>query len=289
MSYKKLAILLFSGLVDRYVDRLESLKRAFIRANLKLPFRTYLAVSFLTTLLSFLLALVGSFLALLLLGVEPLMRLFYVFMATVLATALSLIACIYYPYYRAGCRRKSIEANLPFVLTHMGAIAEAGVPPHVIFELIGNFMEYGEIAVEMRRISHNISAFGMDPLTAVRDVIKRTPSDELRTVLTGFISTSEAGGDVRHYLKVAGERALFEWRMRREKFLRQLTAYAEFYTGVMIAAPLFIVALFAIMGMIQPAIAGVDIATLTQISVYGLVPAMNIVFLAFLRGVEVKI
>jgi flagellar protein FlaJ len=170
----------------------------------------------------------------------------------------------------------------------MGAIAESGIPPYVIFKLISQFREYGEVANEMRRIVHNIDSFGLDPLTAVKQSAERSPSNELKQVLLGFVSTTESGGDIKNYLKNAGERALFEWRMKRERFLQQLDAYAEIYTGLFIAAPLFIVSIFAVMNMIQPSIGGYSILELMRLSVYVIVPVLNTGFIMFLRGVEVE-
>ena len=184
-------------------------------------------------------------------------------------------------------RRKSIEVNLPFVLTHMGSVAQSGVPPYVIFKLISQFEEYGEAAKEFGKIVRNIEVFGMDPITAVKEVARRTPSESLKQILLGFASTTEAGGNVRLFLKNAGQQALFEWRIKREKFMQQLSAYAEFYTGILIAAPLFMIALFGVMNIIQPQIGGYDILFLSRL-LYIIIPAINIGFLMFIKGTEVE-
>ena len=185
-------------------------------------------------------------------------------------------------------RRKDVETNLPFVLTHMGAVAESGVPPYIIFKLIGEFEEYGEVSKEMKKIVRNIDMFGLDPLAAVKQVADKTPSNEFKQVLLGFVTTTESGGDIKTYLKSTGQQALFDWRMKREKFLQQLSAYAEFYTGLLIAAPLFIVALFSVMSMISPTMAGFSILDLMKLSIYIIVPVLNGGFILFLRGVEVE-
>jgi len=203
-------------------------------------------------------------------------------------SAVSFAAFVYYPINVAGSRRKSIDTNLPFVLTHMGTISESGVPPYIIFKLLADFEEYGEVSVEMKKLVRNIDTFGVDPLTAIREIAERTPSKEFRQVLFGIVSATESGGDVKTYLKASGEQALFNWRIKRENFLQQLSAYAEFYTGILIAAPLFIVALFSVMGMISPTLGGYDILSLTKMSIYILIPVINIAFLGFLRGMEVE-
>ncbi len=186
-------------------------------------------------------------------------------------------------------RAKDIEASLPFVIMHMGAVSESGVPPYVIFKLLSRFKEYGEISKEMGKIVRNIEKFGMDPLSAIRAVASRTPSDKFRQLLEGLVITTESGGNVTLYLKTIGEQTLFEWRSRRQRFIQQLSTYAEIYTGLIVAAPLFTISLFAVLGMLQPTIAGFTIPELMKISVYGLIPGINLLFLLFLKGVEVEI
>lgn len=291
LEIKGLATSIFGGLVDKYADSFAFVKEHLPLADIKVPFRTYVSWVFMLTAISFVAALAAAPPLLLVFnfGIPlPIAVVLMVFVPIVIA-ATTFVTFIFYPYQRAGSRRKDIESNLPFALTHMGAVAESGVPPYVVFKLISEFEEYGEIANEMKKIVRNIDTFGLDPLSAVKEAVKKSPSDEFKQILMGFVTTTESGGDLKLFLKSAAEQALFNWRIKREKFLQQLSMYAEFYTGVLIAAPLFIVSLFAVMALIQPNLGGFDILTLTQLSIYGLIPAINIVFLLFIKGMEVEI
>jgi len=288
-SYNAIATVLFGGLVDRIGKNFDFLRNSLPRADVKIPFRTYLSAVFLNTIVTYMFSLVLFIIIttffieikmlhkILLIGYIP-------FMIALVAAGVMVI----YPYQKMMGRKKNIDINLPFALAHMAAISESGVPPYMIFKLLSNFDEYGEIAREMKVLVRNIDTFGIDPLTAVREMAERTPSNELRQIFLGITSATESGGDVKTYIKNAGEQAMFEWRLKREKFMQQLSAYAEFYTGILIAAPLFIISLFAVMNMIQPNIGGFDILTLTKLSIYILVPFLNAGFLLFLRGVEVE-
>jgi archaellum biogenesis protein FlaJ (TadC family) len=288
MNLKALATRTFGPLVDKTGDIFFITKESLPRADIKITFRTFMSMAFFAAALVlvssiFMIAMVTS-----VISVPLFLKLAMFAFVPMLNAIVTVFVVAFYPYQKVASRRKSIEMNLPFVLTHMGAIAESGVPPYVIFRLIAEFEEYGEVAAEMKKVIRNIEMFGLNPLAAVREVAARTPSDELKQIMLGFVTTTESGGDVKLFLKNAGTQALFEWRIKREKFLQQLSAYAEFYTGIMIAAPLFIIALFAVMNMIQSTIAGYDIMFLTKLSIYGVVPGMNIVFLLFLQGTEVE-
>ena len=140
----------------------------------------------------------------------------------------------------------------------------------------------------MKKIVRNVEVFGLDPMSAMREVAKRTPSGKFKQLLLGLVSTIGSGGDLKTYLRNAGEQALFTWRMKREKYLQQLSAYAEFYTGLLIAAPLFIISLFSVMYMIQPQLGGMDILDLMKISTYLLVPALNLGFTLVLQLTQVE-
>jgi len=279
----------FGWVVDKFPEFFVTVKDNLPKANIKITYKTYVSLVVSISIVLLVLGLVASFISLLIFKTPILMAIVYSIFASVLIGLTSFLFFIFYPLQRAGQRKKDIDSNLPFVLTHMGAVAESGIPPYVIFRLISEFKEYGEISKEMDRIVRNIDSFGLDPLASIKEVAEKTPSDSLKQVFLGFVTTTEAGGNIKTFLKSIGDQALFEWRMKREKFLQQLSTVSEFYTGILIAAPLFIISLFAVMNMIQPTIAGFGIFDLMRMSIYIIVPVVNIAFILFLEGIEVQI
>src|SRR3989304_5156093 len=201
ISYIGAATKLFGNLSDANGESLSFIKASLPLADVRIPFRSYVSTIFLTCLVTYFSTIVALFLVLSYFELSFFLRVSYFIFFPFLAAVLAFGILAFYPYQKVSSRKKNIEMNLPFVLTHMGAIAESGVPPYVIFELIGRFKEYGEIAKEMQKITRGIKEYGSDPLTAVREVAGRTPSDSLRQVLNGFVSTTEAGGNVKTFLK----------------------------------------------------------------------------------------
>lgn len=290
-DYKGLASSIFGNLVDSYSDSNVFLivKTNLPKADMKIAFRTYMSIVFFISILVYLTSFIPVFITLKFIQVSPFFEiLFYIFIP-VISAVIAFLVSIIYPYNKAYSRKRDIETNLPFALTHMGAIAASGIPPYVTFKLISQFGEYGEIAKEMGKIVRSIDTFGIDPVTAVKEVAGKTPSEDLKQILYGFITTTESGGDLKGFLKSAGQQALFDWRIKRERFLQQLSAYAEFYTGLLIAAPLFLIALFSVMSLIAGSFGQYNIIDLMRLSIYGIVPILNVAFLMFLRGVEVEI
>jgi flagellar protein FlaJ len=178
---------------------------------------------------------------------------------------------------------------MPFAISHIASIAASGVPPYVAFKLISDVKEYGEISNEARRIVRNVEAFGMDLVSAISNVADRTPSTELKQFLYSIISTIETGGDLKKFLDNAAKEALFEYRIVREKYMQTLSTYADFYTAVLIAAPLFFISTLSVMSLVGGEVFGLSIPTAMRIGIYALIPLLNIIFIIFIHYTQPSI
>ena len=288
-EYRKFASRTFDWISDKYPDVLNPVKFTLPKSGLMVSPKNYISTICLTMSIGYFSSLIiTSILILTVLRLNIFLTVLSLIFVPVIVGMIILVAGIFYPYERVISRKRNIETNLPFAISHMGAIAASGVSPQAIFKLLSEFKEYDVIAEEMQKVVRNVEVFGIDPMTALKEVSKRTPSEKFRQLLQGLTTTIEGGGDLRTFLKNAGEQALFRWRIKREKYLDQLSTYAEFYTGLMIAAPLFLISLFSVMNMIQPELGGFDIAQLMTMSVYLLIPAMNTGFIIFLNMTQVE-
>ncbi len=274
---------------DKYPDIIKPVESTLPKSGIGIPPKNYVSAVVLTTLISYIISLiVFPLLVLTVLKLNIFLTTLSIVFIPFLVAIMIFMVGMFYPYQLVLSRKKSIETNLPFAISHMGSIASSGIPPQAVFKLLSEFKEYDVLAEEMQKITRNIEVFGLDPMTALREVAKRTPSDRFKQLLQGLTTTMEGGGDMKTYLKNAGEQSLFTWRMKRQKYLEQLSTYAEFYTGILIASPLFLISLFSIMNMIQPQLGGFEISELMKISVYLIIPALNLGFLLFLHMTQVE-
>jgi len=274
----------FSDLArKRFANSFKSLKRQLGRASLGILFEAYVARMLFYTALGGIAVFIYSIFMLMFLGTGILASLIIsVFIAA--AGAAAIMGLFYlYPFYLISAKRKSIETNLPFAANHMGALAASGVPPHTMFKLITDATEYGEIANESRRIVRNIEIFGMDVTTAMRQVAARTPSAEFRQFLSGIVATITTGGDLRSHLQVAAREAMSDYKLKRERYMASLSTYADFYVGVLIAAPLFFISILSLLAIIGGELAGMPINVLLSLGIYVILPLMNIAFLIFVH------
>lgn len=269
--------------VRYFSNSLKPLKEEISKSNLSILFELYVGRMLLLTALAFAVTFTFMLAMFSFMGTLPL---FSVLGALITAFATSFVVLtIYhsYPFHLLTSKKNSIEGNLPFAINHMAAISASGVPPFVTFKLLTNIPEYGEVANESKRIVRNVEAFGMDVVSAMKNVAERTPSAELRQMLYGIISTIETGGDLKTYLENAAKEALFNYRLKREKYMQTLSTYADFYTAVLIAAPLFFVSVLSVMSLVGGSVFGLSIPSAMRIGVYAIIPLMNIMFIMFIH------
>lgn len=288
MSIVAIVTKTFAPIVEKSEEFFKHLKENYPKSDIKMPFLSYASLMIFISILSFIFVTLLTYFALYFLSGSQRISIFYSILAGFFTSSITFILMYFYPLQRISSRKRNIESSLPFVLIHMSALVDSGLPPYHMFKLVSSFEEYGEITKEFKKIVRNIEEFGLDPMTAIKEVAIRTPSEDLQQLLLGFVTTTESGGNIKLYLKTVGEQTLFDYRKKREKYIRTLDLMSELYTGIIITSPLFLVAMLAIMSMIQPTLGGFSIKDLVWLGAYIIVPSINIFFLLFLHTMEVE-
>jgi flagellar protein FlaJ len=192
-----------------------------------------------------------------------------------------------YPVSITENRKRDIEANLPFAMTHMSAVAESGAPPLTIFKILAQFKEYGEVAKEAEKITRNVEVFGLDQLSVLRDRSMKSPSPSFRAILQGILSTIQTGGNLRTYLAEESSKAMFEYTLRREKYNQLLSTYADLYTALLVAAPMIFIVVISTLSVIGGNIFGLSLEFIMILGI-GLLALLNMMFLVFIQMTQPK-
>lgn len=273
---------IFGPTVDKYGEEFEDLKEDLKKADIDILYRTYVSKMFLYSIFGFVLGLITGITYIITSDLSTLEAVRYLF-GVPLAFSLVTFGFMYlYPSQKAKRREKNIDENLPFALNHLGAIATSGIPPKSMFELLDTFDEYEEISNEAGEISRRVNVFGEDLTTALKQVADKSPSEDWAEVLYGIISTVETGGDLKSYLQEKSDEALFDYNQQRQRQIQRLSTYASFYTAILIAAPVFLVVVLAVMNLLGGTIAGFAIRDLMWLGVHVIIPGINALFVAFL-------
>ncbi|MBR9690478.1 hypothetical protein GOV08_02225, partial [Candidatus Woesearchaeota archaeon] len=190
---------------------------------------------------------------------------------------------IYYPHVKIKERMRSMNTNLPFAIDHMSSLVASGVPPATMFRLLTQSKDYGDVSLEIEKISNFIDVFGYDLLTAIKSISATTPAPALKEFFDGLVSTIESGGDLKHYLIQKSKESMLTYRLERQKYVESISTYSDIYTGVLIAAPLFFVSALSLISMLGGKIGGYDVETVIAFGTYLIIPALNVAFIVFLE------
>lgn len=279
VTVKKISL----SLVNTFPEFFGFLYNALRAANVKILSNTYVNIMILCTVsmffgVSFFLSIVFFILR---------YPLYHVLIRSVVFGLVSagLCATIFYvyPFMKIKERRRNTMTNMPFAINHLSSVSASGVPPARMFELIAQSTEYGDVAIEIKKIVDFMDVFGYDLLTALRSVSATTPSIPFKEFLEGMVSTIETGGDLDSYLKQKAEESTTTYQLERQRYNESISTYSDIYTGLLIAAPLFFIAALALINMLGGTLGGMGVETVMALAAYLAIPLLNVIFLVFLQ------
>jgi flagellar protein FlaJ len=284
---KMVAIKLFGRVSDKFSSSFVSLKEALVTANARILFRTYLSLAFFFAFITFVATFLMTLLFVINFKLSLIFALFGLIIVPLFFASLTFFMIFVYPFSVSQTRRRDIEANLPFALTHMAAVSESGAPPLTIFKILSKFSEYGELSKEADKIARNVELFGLDEISALKESANKTSSPELKDVLEGMIVTIQSGGSLKSYLIEESGKAMFEYTIKREKYNQLLSTYADIYTALLIAAPMIFIVVLAALNIMGGNMFGFTIQELMIIGTLALA-TLNLIFLTFLSLTQPK-
>ena len=178
-------------------------------------------------------------------------------------------------------RMKSIERELPFVLSHMSIMAATGATPLKTIESVA-VEEYGDISSEFRKMIYRTNVQGEDAITALDHLAMSTPSEVFKELCLDLANLIHIGGDLRKYLEDRSTYLMDRRRVVEKQFIETLGMYSEFYIG-----GIMLVVIMGIVGIITAGALGYDFGTsvknIFEIFIYLVVPALNGLFLLVLE------
>ncbi|KXB00450.1 hypothetical protein AKJ42_00750 [candidate division MSBL1 archaeon SCGC-AAA261C02] len=112
--------------------------------------------------------------------------------------------------------------------------------------------DLGEVATEAKVFLRDVEYLGRDPLTALRDLSRSTPSEKFSNFLGVLISIIETGGDVTSYFKSRTSEYHDLMEEQLEEKVTTLEFMAEIYVILVSFAPLLFLTLLIFLGYLQP-------------------------------------
>lgn len=246
--YQALCWKVMGGLVSR-TEPDPRLEDALVQAHMSLRAEEYKAYIWFTTLLAFLLsAAVGVMLFLLM---EPFVLSIATAVLVPVITSIIIFGILYIiPSSNASTRGRDIDKRIGPAMSFISAMASADVNVDVIFKELARQDIYGSVKEEAEWITRDTELLGIDIITAISRAAQRTPSARFQDFLQGVVTTSTSGGQLKPYFLQKAEQYQKEMHIQNKAMLENLSLMAETYVTVVVAFPLFLVVIMAIMSII---------------------------------------
>jgi len=169
----------------------------------------------------------------------------------------------------------------------MEILARAGVPPYRIFRSLAQVDAPSVVSKEARVITRDVELFGFDVISALEGASKRTPSEEFKELLEGFIATVHSGGNLANYLRTRARRYTKLNRIALKKFSDTLGVLSEFYVTMLVAGPLILVVMLGVMSMLGGNWSGfLNSHLMLYLLTYIGIPVGSIIFLIILDALS---
>lgn len=153
-----------------------------------------------------------------------------------------------YPGMIARHRAYKIDLALPQVVGFMHAMSRSGAGIVEIFKELATRQDVGELRNEAKVFMRDVEYLGQDPLTALRDLARNTPSKRLREFLEVLTPIVQTGGSVTAYFASKWEEYQEDAKADQGKFVSTLELYAELYITAVMLMPLLLLLVFIVIG-----------------------------------------
>ncbi len=252
-SYEELSWRVMGKFVrSRYTEDQE-LEENLLKAHMKIRPEEYMAYVYMTAAVLFAVALIiGIVIAIIFTFLLDLM-LVGILLAVVMPIGLPMLALVVLkgsPGGKAKARARNIDKRISSAMSFISAMASANVPVDMVFKELSRQPVYGEIQKEAEWITRDTELLGIDILTAIKRGAMRSPSQKFQDFLQGVVTTSTSGGQLKPYFLLKAQEYEKENKLVLKSTMETLSMLGESYVTVVVAFPLFLVVILAIMAII---------------------------------------
>ncbi|WP_227376470.1 type II secretion system F family protein [Haladaptatus halobius] len=179
------------------------------------------------------------------------------------------------PSHRGSARAIRIDASLARTVAFVYALSRSGMAfPEIMRTLARNRDVYGEAAEEVAVGVKAMDLFGLDMLTAIRQMSRQSPSEKFEEFGENLASVLQSGQSLPSYLHEQYERYRQDAKAEQEAFLELLATLAEGYVSLFVVSPLLFITILVVIGLMGVA----DTLSFLHLMAYLLIPLGNVGF-----------
>jgi len=273
----------------RFLPIFKDMDQNLLTSGLRTNFKAYVSLTLLGSLLITLSTGIVTSLLLVMFKVPFMSALLFGVGLALFTSALSVIAFYLYPIYCSDKHKRELDDELPFTTGYMSILASAGVSPEKIFRSLATLSAPLAASSEAGDIFKNVTLFGMDIISALEKASTRTPSQKLRDMLEGIISTIHTGGSLSKFLRERFKTHMKLKRVSLKKFSDSLSMLSEIYVALLLTGPLLFIIMLSVMTVLGGgALMGLSSELLLNILTYVVIPVGAMVFLIILDTASPK-
>jgi flagellar protein FlaJ len=208
----------------------------------------YASTAMFSSLIAFIGVIIGGILFAWIMGLMTPLILVSIFIVAPIIGFVAYQFLMIYPGMIASDRGYKIDLALPKVIGFMHAMSRSGAGVVEIFRELSTRYDAGELRNEARMFMRDVEYLGHDPLTAVRDLARTTPSKRLRAFLEILAPVAETGGDITAYFASKWSEYQDDAKADQGEFISTLELYSELYITMVMLMPLLMLLVFALLG-----------------------------------------
>jgi len=263
--------------------KLSSLDKSIKQAMMPIPFEVYVSSMVFFSMIAGIFGIVMGVVASQFINIQPAsMGMILPLLSGLMLFGMTFGILHIIPAIKVKNRSAKLIEEIPHFIGYMSTLATSGLTLEGIFKAIAKEDTDEDIVKDARFIVRNIDILGMDLITAIKDLVHRTPSGPYSELLEGAIVTVSSGGDLKEYFNATAKVQLEEKKMLMQKTTESLGSVAEIYTILLIVFPLLAVIMLSIMGIMSPSLAGFDLLTLMNILTFAVIPLSGVLMLVMM-------
>jgi flagellar protein FlaJ len=166
---------------------------------------------------------------------------------------LILVYAVLYPKIIADRRKREIDNNMHYYITHWGVLSRAEIKIMDLLKDLSKKKEYKALAEETGYIHSLQDKWSKTFSDACRFARRRTPSKTFSDFLGRFAHAVDSGEDVREFLNSEQEAVMSDFSNTYERKLYSIDVFKEIYISI-VAAIVFM----GVMAIIAPFISGMS-------------------------------
>ena len=171
-----------------------------------------------------------------------------------------LIVVVLFPRIIKSRKRKEIEDNVHFYITHLGALATSEIGRKEMMKILSERKEYKALAEETRKIYLLMDKWNKSLAQACRFVAKRTPSKILSDFLDRMAHELDSGEDFRDFIRREQKVVMNAFSTLYQGKLYSIDVFKEVYVSVIIS-----LSFFASFAIIAPFLTGLNVMLILNI------------------------